>query len=81
VQRLASDVRALAADAERLVSRAASSAGEPLPTGLRSRFESSLGVDLGAVRVHTGSSSTAAADAVRARAYTVGNDIHFADGE
>lgn len=62
------------------VARAASTSGAPLPDGLRTKFESSLGADLGAVRTHTGSASAAAASAVGARAYTVGQDIHFADG-
>src|SRR5262249_47005035 len=46
----------------------------------RARFERSLGADLSGVRVHTGAESQAAADAVGARAYTVGKDIHFAAG-
>jgi hypothetical protein len=37
----------------------------------------SLGADFGKVRVHTGAGAAAAADAVHARAYTVGNDIVF----
>ena len=42
---------------------------------------SSLGADLGAVRVHTGPESATAAKAVGARAYTTGQDIHFAPGQ
>ncbi len=55
--------------------------GQPLPTDVRERFEGSLGADLGAVRVHTGESSAAAADAVGARAFAIGNDVHFAAGQ
>jgi hypothetical protein len=33
------------------------------------------------VRIHTGANSQQAAGAVGARAYTIGQDIHFADGE
>jgi hypothetical protein len=62
------------------IGRAAGSAGGPLPDDLRDRFASSLGADLGAVRVHTGTASAEAAAAVGARAYTIGSDIHFAAG-
>ncbi len=65
----------------RHVARAAASSGAPLPAALRDRFESSLGADLGGVRVHTGEASATAADALGARAYAIGNDIHFAGGQ
>jgi hypothetical protein len=68
----------VAADADGAVARAAGSTGQPLPDGVRERFESSLGVDLSPVRVHTGAASAEAAHAVGARAYTEGQDIHFA---
>ena len=45
------------------------------------RFSSGLGVDLSGVRLHTGEQSMRAAKAVAARAYTTGQDIHFAAGE
>src|SRR5262245_60323900 len=54
--------------------------GAPLAGGMRQQFESSLGADLGGVRVHTGSQSGQAAQAIQAHAYTVGQDIHFAPG-
>lgn len=56
-------------------------AGAALPDAARGRFEDSLSTDLGAVRVHTGADSAAAADALGARAFTVGSDVHFAAGE
>ncbi len=56
------------------------STGERLPGGLRARFESSLGSDLGEVRVHTDEHAQESAAELRARAYTVGNDIFFARG-
>jgi len=62
------------------VQRAASDSGSPLPEQVRGRFESSLGTDLSGVRVHTGSASAAAAKGVGAKAYTTGQDIHFAAG-
>ncbi len=55
-------------------------AGEPLPGGLRSQWEQSLGADLSGVRVHTGAASAEAADRVHARAFATGNDIHFGAG-
>ena len=57
------------------------SSGAPLPEGPRAQFESSLGADLGAVRVHTGDASAQAADQLGARAFATGNDIHFGAGE
>ena len=57
------------------------STGTSLPAPVMSKFESSLGVDLSGVRVHTGAASEAAAHAVSARAFAVGQDIHFGAGE
>lgn len=62
------------------IERAASDSGSALPGGLRERFESSLGADLSGVRVHSGAASASAASAVGAKAYTTGQDIHFAAG-
>src|SRR5262245_2876548 len=62
------------------LARAGGASGAPLPGDVRDRFEGSLGADLSAVRVHTGEASAEASDAVGARAYTLGNDIHFAAG-
>ena len=75
------DDNGVAAGADAHLDRAAGSAGAPLPGDLRERFESSLGADLSGVRVHTGAESATAADAVGAKAYTTGNDIHFAAGQ
>jgi hypothetical protein len=61
--------------------RAASSPGAPLPNDVRTRFETSLSADLSEVRLHTGDESAAAARSVGAKAYTIGNDIHFARGQ
>ena len=47
----------------------------------RQRFEPKLGADLSDVRVHTGGASAQAAAGLSARAFTVGNDIHFNSGE
>src|SRR5262249_51974490 len=67
--------------ADRAIDRAAGSSGAPLPDAVRGRFESSLGADPSAVRVHTGAASADAATAVGARAYTIGQDIHFNAGQ
>jgi hypothetical protein len=75
------DPNGVAADADAAVARAASSSGAPLDGVLRQRFEGSLGADLGGVRLHTGAASAEAAEAVRARAYTVGSDVHFGAGQ
>src|SRR5262249_47846291 len=77
----AHDGNRVAAGADALVDRAASSSGAPLPAALRARFEAALGADLSRVRVHTGGASADAAAAVGARAYAVGQDIHFAAGQ
>lgn len=63
----------------RLAARASAEA-MPLPPDLRARFEASLGVELGAVRLHTGAESEALVEAEGAHALTYGQDIHFGAG-
>jgi hypothetical protein len=75
------DQNGVAVGADALVGRAASSSGAPLPDDLLARFEYSLGADLSSVRIHTGAESATAASAVGAKAYTVGQDIHFGEGK
>ncbi len=55
-------------------------AGRPLDPAIRAFMESRLGHDLGDVRVHTDSQAAASAEAVQARAYTVGHNIVFGPG-
>jgi hypothetical protein len=55
-------------------------AGSPLPTGLRSTMEQSLGSDFSGVRLHTGGAAQRSADDVAAQAYTAGNDIVLGRG-
>jgi hypothetical protein len=62
------------------VDRASHDGGGPLPGGLRRELEPALGADLSSVRVHTGTASASAADALQAKAYAVGQDIHFGAG-
>ena len=52
-----------------------------LDSSTRSFMESRIGHDFSGVRVHRGSEAAAAADALNARAFTVGNDIFFNRGE
>lgn len=57
------------------------SGGEPLPDPARDFFEPRLGHDLGNVRVHTGPQAATTAHALGARAYTLGRDIVFGEGQ
>ncbi len=80
LSRKARDASGVAPEAEQAVAAAASSSGFALPGALQRKFESSLGVDLSGVRLHTGAASETSAAAVGARAYTIGQDIHFGAG-
>ncbi|MGE5140536.1 MAG: DUF4157 domain-containing protein, partial [Rudaea sp.] len=57
------------------------SEGEPLDTDSRRTMEERLGQDFGEVRVHRGIEAEDSAQAIAARAFTVGRDIVFAAGE
>lgn len=81
MRKAARDGNGVADGAEDLVSAASSGGGSALPMALMRKFESSLGTDLSSVRIHTGGDSAAAAHAVGARAYTIGQDIHFGAGQ
>lgn len=72
--------RAPGTHAAEALERAAVGGGSPLPDQLRAMLERALGVSLGGVRVHTAPASAEAAEAIHARAYTVGDHIHFARG-
>ncbi|HEY1559200.1 MAG TPA: DUF4157 domain-containing protein [Kofleriaceae bacterium] len=74
------DGNGVAAGSEQAVASAAGSSSHGLPETLMRKFESSLGADLSGVRVHTGTESATAAESVGAKAYTVGQDIHFGAG-
>lgn len=80
VQRKAAGRAGEGRGAAQAVERASYDTGAPLPVDLRERFESSLGANLSEVRIHTGSASASAAATVGAKAYTTGQDIHFAAG-
>lgn len=55
--------------------------GRPLDPATRSLMEARFDHDFSHVHVHTDARAAASADAVGARAYTVGNQIAFAGGE
>jgi hypothetical protein len=63
------------------VSSAISSGGQSLDSQTRAFFEPRLGHDLSEIRIHTGVSAENSAEAVNARAYTIGSDIVFARNE
>lgn len=54
--------------------------GMSLPQDLQARLEARLGVNLSGVRLHTDARAAESADAVRAEAFTVGQDIYFNAG-
>jgi len=55
--------------------------GRPLDRMTRDFMEPRFGHDFSGVRVHTGAEAARSARSVNARAYTVGHDIVFGDGE
>jgi hypothetical protein len=58
----------------------AASQGQPLTTDLRAEFANRLGVDFADVRVHDDRHSADAAEALDAKAFTVGRDVFFGPG-
>lgn len=60
-----------------LLSQAHAESANHLPAALQHRLQSQLGHDFGHVRVHAGPRSADAADAMGARAYTLGRDVHL----
>lgn len=57
------------------------SSGQPLDATARTFMESRFGHDFSQVRVHANAQAAESARAVNARAYTVGNDVVFADNQ
>jgi len=55
--------------------------GKSLDPAVRSRMESAFGHDFSRVRIHADSSAADVANSVNARAFTIGNDIAFANNE
>ncbi|MFN4158096.1 MAG: DUF4157 domain-containing protein [Gemmobacter sp.] len=50
----------------------------PLPPAVKKALEDELGADLSKVRVHTGGNAADMANELKAKAFTIGNDIYFA---
>lgn len=55
--------------------------GEPLASGIRQEMENKIGHDFSQVRIHKNSQAAESAQAINARAYTVGDDIAFGPGQ
>jgi hypothetical protein len=55
--------------------------GRPLPTDVRTDFESRFGQDFSHVRLHTSDAATRSAHSFEARAYTLGSHIVFGSSE
>jgi hypothetical protein len=81
VQRKTTGSPDAAPDPGAAVAAAATSTGMAPDPGMRSRVEQVTGADLSGVRVHTGAQSHAAAHGLSARAFTVGQNVHFASGQ
>ncbi len=56
------------------------SSGQPLDRATRAFMEPRLGRDFSSVRVHTDGKAAESAEAIHARAYTLGSDVVFASG-
>lgn len=63
-----------------LVENVVSSSGGRLDPGVRSEMGSKMGADFSDVRIHTGPTAGKAANAINAKAFTVGNHIGFNHG-
>jgi uncharacterized protein DUF4157 len=69
------------ADPDAVVAGVSGSTGGQLPDPLQARLSGALGVDVSGVRVHTDATAASAAEALSARAFTVGQDVHFGAGQ
>jgi hypothetical protein len=67
------------ADVEARIQRAAGS-GTPLDGTVRRQFQSAMGADLGAVRIHRSPEADRLNTDLRAKAFTAGNDVFFSSG-
>lgn len=74
-------VGATPASAPPIVHEVLASPGRPLDAAIRATMESRFGHDFSQVRVHADERAAQSAQAVNARAYTVGRDVVFGRGE
>lgn len=77
LQRSSTTAGAPRSGAEAVVWRAINAPGDALDSGTRNYFEERFGAPFHNVRVHTDAAAAEAADAVHARAFTVGHHIVF----
>lgn len=80
-QRRESAVLTAGRPAPALLAAALSSEGQPLDRETRTAVEPALGHDFSQVRVHSDGRAAESAQALSARAYTVGRDVVFGAGE
>ena len=52
-----------------------------MPTELGKKLAKELGIDVARVRIHTDATAAKAAAILNAQAFTIGNDIYFAEGQ
>jgi hypothetical protein len=81
IARRASDSSAVRSPSPSVVSQMMRSPGHALDGGTRAFFEPRFQRDLSGVRIHTDSHAAESAAALRAHAYTLGNDIWFGAGK
>ena len=55
--------------------------GRQMPDGLRNMMESGFGQDFSQVRLHTDSEAASLSSSIHAKAFTLGNDIYFNQGQ
>jgi len=72
---------ALATSVPSVVDEVVDAPGQPLDRGTRRFMEVRFGHDFSQVRVHTGARAAQTARAIRARAYTAGQDVVFDEGQ
>ena len=68
-------------EAPPMVNQALSSAGQPLDAATQETMEARFGTDFSDVRVHADEQAKDSAQAIHARAYTVGSDVVFGEGQ
>jgi hypothetical protein len=79
-QKASSDAPDINSDTESEINRMRGG-GQPLAASVRRFMEPRFGEDFSGVRVHTGAEAVRTAQALNARAYTVGRDVVFAAGQ
>lgn len=80
MRRYAGGSLAAPAAAEIAVAHAETASGKPLPSALRHDLEAALGRSLDGVTIHDDGTAHAAADALGAEAFAIGQHLFFADG-